>query len=54
MVLAGDQLHIELQAGSGEVGDLLRARAGELHRALEAAGSPLASLTVGAAGDAER
>jgi hypothetical protein len=46
VVLAGDQLHIELQAGSGEVGGLLRARAGELQHALEASGNTLASLTV--------
>lgn len=46
VVLAGDQLHIQLQAGSGEVGGLLRARAGELQHALEASGNTLASLTV--------
>jgi hypothetical protein len=51
VVLAGDQLHIQLRAGSEEIGNLLRARAGELHSALEASGNAPASLTVGAAGD---
>jgi hypothetical protein len=46
VVLAGDQLHIQLQAGSSEAGSVLRARAGELQRALEASGNPLASLSV--------
>lgn len=45
VVLAGDQLHIEVEAG-GEVRDLLRAHAEALGAALAAAGSPLASLTV--------
>ncbi|WP_426176483.1 flagellar hook-length control protein FliK [Massilia sp. TWR1-2-2] len=49
VVLAGDQLHIQLQPGSDAIGNLLRARAGELQRALEASGNPPASLTVGAA-----
>ncbi|MDB5933783.1 MAG: Flagellar hook-length control protein FliK [Massilia sp.] len=48
VVLAGDQLHIQLQPGSSAVGDLLRARAGDLQRSLEAAGNPLASLTIAA------
>jgi hypothetical protein len=46
VVLAGDQLHIALEAGSNEVGSVLRARAGELRRALEASGNPAATLTV--------
>ncbi len=46
VVLAGDQLHIALQPGSDDVGDLLRARAGELQRSLEASGNALASLTI--------
>jgi hypothetical protein len=53
VVLAGDRLHIQLQAGSEEIGSLLRARAGELHRALEASGNAPASLTVGAPGAGE-
>ena len=50
VVLAGDQVHIQLQAGSADVGSLLRARAAELQGAFEASGSTLASLTVGIAG----
>jgi hypothetical protein len=46
VVLAGDQLHIQLSAGSDQIGSVLRARAGALQRALEASGNPLASLTV--------
>jgi hypothetical protein len=46
LVLAGDQLHIEIESGAGEARDLLRAHAGALEAALAAAGSPLASLTV--------
>ncbi len=49
VVLAGDQLHIQLQPGSDAIGNLLRSRAGELQRSLEASGNPPASLTVGAA-----
>jgi hypothetical protein len=48
VVMAGDQLHIQVQAGSDEVRGLLRAGAGELSSALEAAGTPLSSLTIGA------
>ncbi|PIL37844.1 flagellar hook-length control protein FliK, partial [Massilia psychrophila] len=46
VVLAGDQLHIALQAGSSDIGSVLHARAGELRRALEASGNPPATLTV--------
>ena len=48
VVLSGEQVHITLQAGSEEIGALLRARAGTLRSALEAAGSPLTQLSVGA------
>ena len=52
VTLAGGQLRIALEAGSGEVGGLLRGHAGTLAAALEAAGTPLSSLTVrDAAGD---
>ncbi|HEU4372954.1 MAG TPA: flagellar hook-length control protein FliK [Telluria sp.] len=50
VVLAGDQVHIQLQAGSSDVGSLLRARAADLQGAFAAAGSTLASLTVGVDG----
>ena len=46
VVLAGDQLHIALQAGSSDIGSVLRARSDELRRALEACGNPAATLTV--------
>jgi len=46
VVLAGDQLHISLQAGSGNIDSVLRARSDELRRALEACGNPAATLTV--------
>lgn len=46
VVMHGDQLHIQIQAGSDEVGMLLRRRSGELASALDAAGTPLSSLTV--------
>ena len=47
VVLAGDQVHIQLQAGSNDIGSLLRARGAELQGAFAASGSTLASLTVG-------
>lgn len=46
VVIAGDQLHIQLKADSDETRSLLRARSGELVAALGAAGSPLASLDI--------
>lgn len=46
LVLAGDQLHIDVEAASGPVRELLRAHADALGMALAAAGAPLASLTV--------
>ena len=46
VVMHGDQLHIQIQAGSDDIGSLLRRRAGELASALDAAGTPLSSLTV--------
>ncbi|HZV67418.1 MAG TPA: flagellar hook-length control protein FliK, partial [Telluria sp.] len=51
VTLAGGQLRIALEAGSGEVGGLLRSQAATLAAALEAAGAPLSSLTVRAAGE---
>lgn len=49
IVIAGDQLHIQLKTDSDETGALLRARAGELASALGASGSQLASLDIHAA-----
>lgn len=50
VTLVGDQVHIQLQAGSDGSADTMRAWAGELQRALDAAGSPLASLSIGTEG----
>ncbi|MES2017415.1 MAG: flagellar hook-length control protein FliK [Pseudomonadota bacterium] len=47
--LAGGQLHIHLDAPDDAIGALLRAHAGALASALEAAGTPLAALTIRAA-----
>jgi hypothetical protein len=46
VVLSGDQLHIALETGSNDIGNVLRARVGQLQRALEASGNPAATLTV--------
>lgn len=51
VTLVGDQVHIQLQAGSDGSADSMRAWSGELQRALEAAGAPLASLSIGAVGE---
>ena len=51
VVLSGEQVHITLQAGTEDIGALLRARAGTLRCALEAAGSPLTQLSVGVPGE---
>ncbi|GAB2853864.1 hypothetical protein GCM10027277_22900 [Pseudoduganella ginsengisoli] len=50
VTLVGDQVHIQLQAGSDGSADTMRAWAGELQRALDAAGAPLASLSIGTEG----
>jgi len=50
VTLVGEQVHIQLQAGSDGSADTLRAWADELQRALDAAGSPLASLSIGTEG----
>jgi hypothetical protein len=46
VTLVGDQVHIQVQTGSGDSADTLRAWAGQLEQAMAAAGSPLASLTI--------
>ncbi len=46
VVLIGGQVHIQMQAGAEGSAAALRAHAGALERALEAAGSPLTSLTI--------
>lgn len=48
LVLVGDQLHLQVRAASGDAGAALQAHAPRLSNALEAAGSPLSSLNIGA------
>ncbi len=47
VVMAGDKFQIEIQTGTSEVGSMLRSHAGELTSAMEAAGTPLSSLSIG-------
>lgn len=47
IVMAGDTFQIEIQTGTKEVGTMLRAHAGTLTSAMEAAGTPLSSLSIG-------
>ena len=46
VTLVGDQVHIQVQAGSDDTAVTLRAYAGRLEAAMEAAGAPLSSLTI--------
>jgi hypothetical protein len=46
IVLAGDQVHIRLQAGSDAAGEVLRAYAARLQDALAAAGTPATTLAI--------
>lgn len=46
VTLVGDQVHIAVQSGSEETAVTLRAWAGALQQALDAAGAPLASLAI--------
>ena len=50
VTLVGDQVHIAVESGSEETADTLRAWAGALQQALDAAGAPLASLAIKAEG----
>ncbi len=52
VVMSGNKFQIEIQTGTTEVGDMLRARAGELTSAMDAAGTPLSSLSIGVKRDA--
>lgn len=55
VVMVGNQVQIEIQTGSDAVGALLRQHAARLTEAMDAAGTPLSSLTIGvppAPGDA--
>ena len=46
IVMAGDQVHIRVQAGTDGAGELLRASAARLQAALDAAGTPLSTLAI--------
>ncbi|MES2324435.1 MAG: flagellar hook-length control protein FliK [Pseudomonadota bacterium] len=46
VVMVGDQIHIQLEAGASGIGALLREHAGELNAAMEASGNPLSSLNI--------
>ncbi|WP_444848709.1 flagellar hook-length control protein FliK, partial [Duganella caerulea] len=46
VTLIGGQVHIQVQADDGDTADTLRAYAGQLEQAMEAAGAPLSSLTI--------
>ncbi|WP_082616386.1 flagellar hook-length control protein FliK [Massilia sp. Root418] len=48
VTLVGEQVHIQVQTGEDDSAATLRAWAGQLQQAMEAAGSPLASLTIAA------
>ena len=48
VVMVGGRCQIEIRTGSDAVGGVLRRHAGELSSAMEAAGTPLTSLTIGA------
>lgn len=47
VVMVGNQVQIEIQAGSSDIGAVLRRHAAGLTGAMEAAGTPLSSLTIG-------
>lgn len=46
VTLVGGQVHIQVQAGSDDSAGTLRAHAGRLEQAMEAAGAPLSSLLI--------
>lgn len=52
VTLVGEQVHIQVQTGGDDSAATLRAWAGQLQQAMEAAGSPLASLTIAPEGAA--
>jgi hypothetical protein len=49
VALRGERLHIDLRAATGATSTLLREHAARLGSALEAAGTPLSALRIGAA-----
>jgi hypothetical protein len=52
VVLSGDQLHIRLDAATAEAGQRMHAGRARLEQALDAAGTPLSTLAIHAAGPA--
>ena len=46
VTVVGDQVHVQMQTGTGDAAATLRAYAGQLEQAMEAAGAPLSSLTI--------
>ena len=53
VTLVGDQVHIQMQTDSDDSAATLRAWSGQLQSAMEAAGAPLASLTIAGDGAAD-
>lgn len=51
VTLVGDQVHISVQSGSEDTAATLRAWAGALQQAMDAAGAPLSSLAINAEGN---
>ena len=47
VTMVGDQVHVQVQSGDESTTETLRAWAGMLHGALDAAGAPLTSLSIG-------
>ena len=47
VVMVGNQCQVEIKAGSTDIGSLLRTHAARLEAAMETAGTPLTSLTIG-------
>jgi hypothetical protein len=50
VTIAGDQIHIQMQADSSQSVATLRAYASQLEQAMDAAGAPLSSLTISESG----
>ena len=48
VTLVGDQVHISVQSGSEDTASTLRAWAGALQQAMDAAGAPLTTLAINA------
>lgn len=53
VTLVGDQVHLQVESGSEDTAATLRAWAGALQQAMEAAGAPLSSLSIQAEGGSD-